>query len=65
MDELIYFAVGGVLAAGSKEVTKGAGGNAAVSALVEEGEGFFIVRRGLRRERRSLASKAKCRGEEQ
>lgn len=43
MDEVFYFGVGRVLPAGAEEVAEGGERDAAVAALVEEGEGFFVV----------------------
>lgn len=43
MDEIFDFGVGGVLTAGAEEVAEGGEGDAAVTTLVEEGEGFFVV----------------------
>lgn len=43
MDEVFDFGVGGVLTAGAEEVAEGGEGDAAVTTLVEEGEGFFVV----------------------
>ena len=47
--QIANFRHGRVLAAGSKQVAERIEGDATVSFLVEEGEGFFVVGGGLRR----------------
>ena len=41
------FSEGGILTAGAEEVAEGFEGDASVATFVEEGEGFFVVCRGL------------------
>lgn len=43
MDKVFDFCIRGVLPAGAEKVAEGGERNTAVTTLVEEGEGFFVV----------------------